>query len=1510
MAKTTYLGANVEISTDSFGGWINKTNQLIYDTATVIVTVNDVAQPNTTNGAQTTGNAHIEGIFSANTISATEQLRGGTVSTPANLVVGTNTVFEQSTLIDVQANTELFNVDANNIVISSNVTLDGGVNKNFTATLGDITTTSTLFDITANTFNLSSNSTVDGNILNIYTTDLDVTANSTITAAVLTANVTSIDVEYNTFTIDGTAFIRTAQDIAVTTNTATIDSSSLDVISDSTTAAISDLTLTSNTVTANISFVDLNSTTIDVAGNTAISGTIATVNANTTINGTTVDINANTTITGSNVDVVGYTTVTGTTVVDAPLLDINANTTIDGSTIDLNGNTTITATNTDIVGSASVTGPLFNVNTTDTTVDGTSLVVNANTTVTGSTIDLNGNLTAAGTTATVNANTTINGTTVDINGTTTVNGSSTFNGSTVDVNANTTVTGSTLAVNANTTIVGTNTDIIGSASVSGSLFDVNATTTTVDGTSLIVNANTSISGSTVDVNGATTITGPTLTVGSNTSFNGTNVDINSDTDIVGDTTVTGNLDVTATSGTINFTSSNTVIDSTNTNITGTGANVTTNTLNVSANTTHNGRVTFNNNTKFAGLYANVATTDLVVGANSAFTASRFTANVDTFTIGQNSTDVLNVNSTVDFNSGINVDGNQVHISDVTVQGNLTVVGTTTLSSDSTISLADSDITDLDILNTITMNAGSGFDSDVLPTANNTFDLGSALKRWDNVHAGTFIGNLDWSLITSKPDPVVSVELTGDIVGSGSATLTDLTDGAISFSTVIQPNSVALGADTTGNYVQSLVAGTGITLENNTGESATPTISVGQNVATTSDVTFNNINVSEDVVVSGNLIVEGTTTTINTNEVNIGDNIILLNSEETGTPSQDAGFEVERGTSTNVSFLWDETADRWTLGSRNITANSFIGSLNGNADTASELLFGRTISLSGDLSGSVVFDGSQNVTLSATVQPNSVALGTNTTGNYAADVDAGAGINVSGSAGEGTVFTVSHADTSSQSSVNNSDGTVIQDVSLDTYGHITNLNSVNLDNRFVRNTTNEAINGFKTFANTTILQSTTSGRAAAKVIKNIEDSTDTPSLIVAGDGEASDVIAEFRANATGTAVDTSDTPNSLDSVFQILGTGNVNADGTITANGFTTSGNISGNLNYNDITNPPTIGNATVTISAGSGLSTGGSFTTNQTSNETITLNHADTSSQDSVNNSDGTIIQDITLDTYGHITGINSYNLDNRYYTEAESDSKFVNATGDTIAGSLTVQGDLTVGQNGGGGSLLNFYDDNSNTLRTLRWDDDVNDWRIEDNNGTQRILYHSGNIPDASITINAGGAMTGGGTFTTNQTSNETITVNHADTSSQGSVNNSDGTVIQDITLDDYGHITNLNSTNLDTRFIRSDVNGTLSGTLTVTGDVNASNFNSTSDERVKENVKTVDNALEKAVQMRGVYYNRVGESDQEVGVIAQEIEQILPEVVSEGQSGMKTVAYGNVVGLLIEAIKELKEEIDELKK
>ena len=96
-------------------------------------------------------------------------------------------------------------------------------------------------------------------------------------------------------------------------------------------------------------------------------------------------------------------------------------------------------------------------------------------------------------------------------------------------------------------------------------------------------------------------------------------------------------------------------------------------------------------------------------------------------------------------------------------------------------------------------------------------------------------------------------------------------------------------------------GTGVTYNSSSG-----VIAIGQAVETTSDVTFNN------ATIDGNLTVNGTQTILNTETLTVDDNIIKLNDNATGTPSANAGIEIERGDSTNVHLRWNESGDYWEV----------------------------------------------------------------------------------------------------------------------------------------------------------------------------------------------------------------------------------------------------------------------------------------------------------------------------------------------------------------------------------------------------------------------------------------------------------------------------------------------------------------------------------------------------------------------------------------------------------------------
>ena len=102
----------------------------------------------------------------------------------------------------------------------------------------------------------------------------------------------------------------------------------------------------------------------------------------------------------------------------------------------------------------------------------------------------------------------------------------------------------------------------------------------------------------------------------------------------------------------------------------------------------------------------------------------------------------------------------------------------------------------------------------------------------------------------------------------------------------------------------------------------------------------------------------------------------------------------------------------------------------------------------------------------------------------------------------------------------------------------------------------------------------------------------------------------------------------------------------------------------------------------------------------------------------------------------------------------------------------------------------------------------------------------------------------------------------------------------------------------------------LDVNGNVRAAAFLYTSDENLKENIKPIDSALEKITALEGVSFDWKDSGESSVGVVAQNVEEVFPELVSTNEdTGLKSVHYGNLVAPLIEAVKELKAENEALR-
>ena len=376
-------------------------------------------------------------------------------------------------------------------------------------------------------------------------------------------------------------------------------------------------------------------------------------------------------------------------------------------------------------------------------------------------------------------------------------------------------------------------------------------------------------------------------------------------------------------------------------------------------------------------------------------------------------------TTAQFNSALS-DG-----SFATLAGTETLTGKTINTASNTITVVEADISDLqsyiladsaDTLENKTIALGSNTISGSLAEFNSALSDGSfaSLAGTETLTnktltsptitgtgtiAGTFTGNITGD-VTGNADTATTLETARTIAGQsfdGSSNITiastDLSNTSdvvlltstqtLTNKTLTSPTITGTGAiagtftgnitgDVTGNAdtataleTARTIAGQSFDGSANITIAATDLSDTDQSLSTTDNVTFN------DLTVSGDLIVSGTTTTVNTETINLADNTITLNSNETGTPSQDGGIEIERGTSANKTLVWNETTDKWTVGSETFVAGTFEGALTGNvtgdvtgnADTATTLETARTI-------GGVSFDGSANIDLP----------GVNTSGN--------------------------------------------------------------------------------------------------------------------------------------------------------------------------------------------------------------------------------------------------------------------------------------------------------------------------------------------------------------------------------------------------------------------------------------------------------------------------------------------------------------------------------------------------
>ncbi len=380
--------------------------------------------------------------------------------------------------------------------------------------------------------------------------------------------------------------------------------------------------------------------------------------------------------------------------------------------------------------------------------------------------------------------------------------------------------------------------------------------------------------------------------------------------------------------------------------------------------------------------------------------------------------------------------------------------------------------------------------------------------WDDSEGATKFLDIGSGLTISGATISSSITQYADSDARGAVSVTDSGgDGSLAYNS--STGVITYTGPSASEVRAHLSAGTGVTYSGGA-------ISIGQAVATSSNVTFADVAATGNVTITGNLDVNGTTTTLDTTNSTITDRLIELGNGTTGTPANDMGLVFERGSSDNVFIGWDESADAIAIGTGSFTGAStgdltftranlnvsavdaaslstsgnitvggtvdgrdvasdgskldgiesgatadqtdeeiqdivgamfssntetgitatyqdadgtidlVIATLNQNTTgSAAKWTSARTLSFTGDVTGSGSVDGSANVATALTIASdaveqsmiaddavgsdqianNAVALGTQTTGNYMAQVSGGDGITISHSQGEGSTATI-------------------------------------------------------------------------------------------------------------------------------------------------------------------------------------------------------------------------------------------------------------------------------------------------------------------------------------------------------------------------------------------------------------------------------------------------------------------------------------------------------------------------
>ncbi len=883
---------------------------------------------------------------------------------------------------------------------------------------------------------------------------------------------------------------------------------------------------------------------------------------------------------------------------------------------------------------------------------------------------------------------------------------------------------------------------------------------------------------------------------------------------------------------------------------------------------------------------------------------------------------------------------------------------------------------------------------IIPSVDNTYSLGSLTHTWKDVFVGPgslYVNGVE--VISEQSDTMVfSTDLNQNLrietSGTGNLELQASNTGAIIVKGALQITSGKRILDTAGLKVEfgdsidmtgNNITGLGTPSNGSDATSKTYVDGLTSSDATIVRTTGNqtiagNKTFTGTTVIQGDLTVSGSVVTVNTETVNIADNILEINSNfTTGTPTEDAGIQVRRGDFGVARFVWDETNDYWTIrdGAASpaplnfytggtVTAASLVGPLTGNASTASALATSRSISATGDASWTVNFTGAANATGALTLadvatsgtfksvtidskgrvtegtNPTTLAgygiadaqpldgdltsiaglagitglLRKNSANTWALDTEAyltaNQSITLSGDVtGSGTT-----AITTTLATVNSNVGTfgsasLIPVLTIDGKGRVTaastvaasgggstystifnnqgqvhstnqDANTVDFGFRHLQSATNSPVpgGGAQWYLNTIGLGSDYTSAQYAHQTAFMRQSAGTVSQYYWYRQREGGTWGAWSKAHSGYA----DTAGNVSSISNAVGgaytwTGIQYFDGNKGVNTYLSSQNTYG-----------------LEASSGDGGAAAMSF--HRRGHYAVNIG--------------------LDPDNYFRIGGWSAgtnrlqLNLDNGNLTVAgaifpNNSASYLAATTGSY-GALRLEG--TTGNYSGlqlgaaAGTVSGMYDTTGNG----------GDW---DSTTGWHTYWHRGNTCLAlggSSTLSGYRAYTNGAHYVAGKLD---VVTNTTGVSTGITAINGDITAYRSGGTSGVIYLNNSGSKYLYYDGTNFSLNG---GSLVCSGDITAF-----SDIRVKKNIELITGALDKVQQIRGVTFERTdgecADGRRYAGVIAQEVEKVLPEVVSETEadangenSGIKNVAYGNMVGLLIEAIKELNAKVDTL--